>query len=345
MNGENDAGEQQIVEQVTSKWTRLKGSLPGYAARIESRFLSLLRYTSLAIAALVLISAAIYLGLGLVQQIGSTNVGAESVALASEDITPPQAQAKAAEAKASPQAKPTVSDAARKRTLEIYRTRFKPFQRPDTKITDQEIVDYVWTVERLAAFEQLGGRLKDNEGNSLMDREAVITNALGLLEVAARTDDYRKKLSAFRDAKKINVCNDEVRTRSRTISSWDRYATYCPNWYSPPVGCASTSTIDEPYVEKVCEMKFPAELEAPSELFASSIQRYADTAEARLEAAANDAQSRSAQNMARKLEGRENMSTSVQLLLVFLAIMFLYLFVAIERHHRSLRKLVEKAKD
>lgn len=342
----DDTGNDTIGQDPVAgnRWANWKDRAVEKAAWLESRFLSLLRYASLTIAALVLLGAAMFLGLGLVRQIGSTNVSPQSVALDVADVTPEKVEAKAKAEPAAP-AKPVLGDAARKRTLAIYLARFKPFQRADTKINEKDIVDFVWTADRLNAYAGLAGRLKDAEGNALPDANAVVLHALGLIETAAQTDELHKRLVAFRDAKKVNVCNDEVRTRSRTIASWDSTATFCPSWYETPVGCATTSTVDEPYVTKVCEMKFPADLESPAELLAGSVERYAVTAAARLDAADNDAQAKAVQIMARKAEGIGNMGTSAQLLLGFLAIMFLYLFVAMERHHRTLRRLIDKTED
>jgi len=165
-------------------------------------------------------------------------------------------------------------------------------------------------------------------------------DALRLVKSAATMDEFRKRLAAFRTAKKVNVCNDEVRTRSRSIESWDVYATYCPNWYVSPVGFASTRTVDEPYMAKVCEMKYPDDLVAPSQQLANAVQRYGDIAGAKLAKANNDAEESTARNYARKAQGQENWSLSFKLFLGFMAVMFLYLFVAMERHHRSLKALL-----
>lgn len=129
------------------------------------------------------------------------------------------------------------------------------------------------------------------------------------------------------------------------VEAWDRYGTYCDSWYVSPIGCPTTRVVSEPYEEKVCEMKFPEDLKAPADLFNSSIERYAETARMDVEAARIEAEERTAANHARKLEGRENIGMSGQLFLGFLAVMFLYLFIAMERHNRNLRALMERPKD
>ena len=87
-------------------------------------------------------------------------------------------------------------------------------------------------------------------------------------------------------------------------------------------------------------MKFPDSLEGPAQQLASAVQRYADVSDSTLKAAELDAEEKTARNFARKLGGQENMSTSGKLVLAFLAVMFLYLFVAFERHQRGLQAVL-----
>ena len=85
-------------------------------------------------------------------------------------------------------------------------------------------------------------------------------------------------------------------------------------------------------------MKFPDNLEAPEQQFANAVQRYADGAVTKLEGAQNDAEAKTADNDARKAQGWIDILTSGKMFLGFLFVMFLYLFVAVERHHRMLTK-------
>lgn len=341
MDDVQDLPENTGKADAPGRFQRLKQRIAPRAAKAEGAFLSILRYSALLIAGLVLAGAATALGYGAFQQFGRTDVEPDPVSLAATDLTPEPSEVPAKKAEAA-KAKPSVSAEVRRQTLDVYRAGFKGFQRADTKITDQQIVDFVWTEDRIQEFQGLDGKLHDALGKPLGGTDAVMRDALALVKSASATDEFRKRLGAFRNAKKVNVCNDEVRTRSRTIQTWDVYATYCPNWYDSPIGCASTRTVDEPYMDKVCVMKYPDDLEAPSQQLASAVQRYGDVAGAKLEKARNDAEEATARNHARKAEGRENWSLSFKLFLGFMAVMFLYLFVAMERHHRSLRTLVAR---
>ena len=239
-------------------------------------------------------------------------------------------------------AKLGISQDIRQRTLRIFKAGLKPYQRPDTKITEQEVVDFIWSEDRIASFNGLAGRLVGTEGKALDSREDVMRHALGVVEAANRTTEFKNQLVAYRDAKKVNVCTEKTLTRTRSVRGWDSYATNCSDWFESPVGCQSTRVVEEPYVDKVCEMKFSDDLEDPAQQFASAIQRYVDTAENKLVSATSDAREQTAANLLRKEEGTNSISDSGKLFLGFLAVMFLYLFVAIERHYRRLGELLKK---
>lgn len=332
-----------VPDEHLSRRARIMARFAARANSAETGFLTLLRYSALVFAALTLIISAGLLVYGAVQQIGRTRVDPAAVALAADDVMPAAGQAWPGKAVAQQKVqRPTISAELRKRTLAIYQARFKPFQRTDTKITEQEAVDFVWSDERITLFDRLSGQqLIGKDEQPLADRNAIMLDALALVDTASATGEFRKQLTAYRDAKKVNVCTDEVRTRTRTISSWDSYATHCPFWYNSPIGCSSSREVDEPYIEKVCSMKFPENLESPAQQFAGAIQRYGDVAGAKLTAARNAAEEQTARNHARKLGGIGHITTSGTLFLVFLGVMFLYLFVAMERHHRALRRLID----
>ncbi len=307
----------------------------------EARFLSLLRYSALAGAAIALIVSGVFLGLGLVRQVGPTEVEPDKVSIAAEDVVPLKVREKmAAEPKA---VKVTVPKSIRDKTAAIYKRDFAKYERPDTKISAEQVVDLIWTEERIAQFNDLiSAGLVDRNGEQINGREKLMAHALETVGAAVKSKDYLSQLVAYRDAKKVNVCNTETRIRERVVEAWDRYATWCDGWYISPTGCATTRVVSEPYEERVCEMKFPDDLYAPAELFAFSIERYAAVAEMDLQSAQISAEEKTAENHSRKIKGRENIGLSGQLFLGFLAVMFLYLFIAMERHNRNLRALMAK---
>jgi hypothetical protein len=90
-------------------------------------------------------------------------------------------------------------------------------------------------------------------------------------------------------------------------------------------------------------MKFPNNLEAPAQAFATAIKRYSETAQQKISYARQEAVSEAAKNGARKNSGQANIMMSGRLFFGFLAVMFLYLLVALERHHRTVMKFVTRS--
>lgn len=332
-------------ESTQNRWSDFSSAFVKKASSAETGFLSLLRFAALLIAALVLIGSIIFLGLGFFKQIGPTKVEAESVSVSANEIIPPPVNTSKTDTsnKTLPvvDKKVGISQNVRRETLTVFKNKFKKYQRADAKITEQQVVDFIWSEDRIEKYNTLAGQLFDADDKVLADQEAVMLNAIRATSTANGTDEFRKQLSAYKDAKKSNVCTNEERTRSQTVDSWDSTSTYCAGWYVSPVGCPSKRTITEPYTEKVCTMKFPEGLETPEQQFSNAIQRYADEAVAKLEGAQLDAASKTTNNEARKAEGWANLFTSGQMFLGFLFVMFLYLFVAIERHHQTLSKLMK----
>lgn len=341
--------ENDVTLEETQYGGGLKAKLRAVGAKFadranvtEARFLSLLRYSALAGAAIALVVSGVLLGIGLFRQVGPTEVEPEKVSINEGDVVPLRLreEATAEEPKAL---KITVPKSIRDKTAAIYKRDFAKFERPDTKITQEQVIDLVWNAERIVQFNDLvSAGLVDAEGKQINGREALMTNALETVSKSAKSKDYADQLLAYRDAKKANVCNAETRMRERVVEAWDRYSASCEGWYISPVGCATTRVVSEPYEENVCEMKFPEDLYAPADLFAYSIGRYAEVADMDLQSAQIAAEEETAKNHARKIDGQQNIGTSGQLFLGFLAVMFLYLFIAMERHNRNLRALMTK---
>ena len=306
----------------------------------EARFLSLLRHSVLLIAALLLVFAAGFLAYGLWQQIGRDSVDSQKVTISNDDVAPPLSEATSAAIPVA-NSKRQLPVEVRKRTLSIYRSKFQPFERGGTARRVEDLLTLIWPETRLRAFDalQVGG-LVDSAGKPFPDSTQLMLDGLFKVEQASRGPAFQAQLIAYRNAKQVRVCTDKVRMRSREVSGWDTFSTACDNWYVSPIGCASTRTIQEPTLENVCEMKFPDDLSSPSRSFADGVQRYLDVAGVKLSQSRIAADEERLRIRARKLEGRDNMLSSGKLFFGFLAVMLLYLLIALERHHRSLRVLI-----
>ena len=331
-----------IVQRTAARTRPLRMRLAQSADRAERRYLTVLRYAMLAIATGAILIAAGLLAWGVIKQIGSSRVAPDNIAVSPDDVSPdrPAAADEARSADAQPKAL-ALDKEIRDRTIAVYRSAFKPYERSGKPISDVELIALVWPQERLQQYAALSDPLlADLEQKPLGDSKAIGFEALTVVEKATGTNTFKQSLSAYRDARQTRVCTDQFRSRSRTVRTWDPYAMSCPGWYESPVGCASQQTVQEPYVENVCQMKFPENLDNPAQAFGAAVGRYADIARTKAAQSRIAAGEESARIMARKLSGRDNIFSSFWIFGGFLAIMLLYLLIAMERHHRLLRQLL-----
>lgn len=331
-----------VARRFAARTRSLRMWLSHSAERAERRYLTVLRYAMLAIATGAILIAAGLFAWGAIKQIGSTRVTPDNIVVSPEDVSPdrPAAANNARPADAKPKTL-ALDKTIRDRTISIYRSAFKPYERSGKPISDVELIGLVWPQERLQQYAALSDPLlADAEHNSLADSKAIGFEALDVVEKATRTETFKQSLSAYRDARQTRVCTDQFRSRSRTVRAWDPYAMSCPGWYESPVGCASQQTVQEPYVENVCQMRFPDNLDNPAQAFGAAVGRYADMARTKAAQSRIAAGDESATIMARKLSGRDNIFSAFWIFGGFLAIMLLYLLIAMERHHRLLRQLL-----
>lgn len=326
-----------------------KGKMASWQAKgetratvIESRFLGLLRYSMLILAAIVLIGAISLFSLGAVKQVGSSEVEPEQVQLTAADLSPQTPQEARASGEEVVEKKPfAVSDRLKAQTLGVYRKNFASFERGESGPSNEQIIETVWPEERREAFEKLDlSRLPTSDGQPHASGEALAHHAVSLVGESSKEAGFKRSLNAYKNAKEVEVCRDVTRERSRTVEYWDDYSTSCSNWYYSPVGCMATRTVSEPYTVKSCEMQLPTNLETPAQAMSNGVERFLTTANIRITNANYEAETRSAEINARKVAGRADIANSGKWFAGFLALMLLYLLVALERHHRVLRHIL-----
>jgi hypothetical protein len=340
---EVDNQEDTYLEEYSETLTRREklrqwgGKVSVRALTIEARYLSLLRYSMLVVATGLLIGAIGFVLMGAIKQLGSSQVSPEPVQLTAADIAPEIKTENVDSANETNVDKTfKLSDQLKRRTLAVYKANFAKFERKDDKVPDRQIVDIVWPKDRRNAFDELDVNYINDEGQSVDSGEDLARHALDLVEKSVITAEFTKSLQAYKAAQKADVCRNEERTRQRTVSYWDTYSTECSDWFYSPYGCSSTRTVSEPYTEKVCKMQFPSELDAPANLMAQAVDRFLSVSEMRQTTAAYEAEEKEAE-----VTGRGNLLDGGKIFIGFLGLMFLYLLVVIERHHRLLRRLVK----
>lgn len=322
------------------KFSTARRRLSAGASQMEKNYLGLLRFGLLIIATILLIVAAVYLGGGLFRQIGSTQVAPAPVVIAIADVAPPSAKSdeneNTREAASAPE---KLAQGIPKRTIDIYRKNFQSFQRSnESNPGDQKIVNAVWPKELQERIQNLDrSLLQTSKGTSLEETPAFQSELLNVLEGAFATDGLKRELNAYKSTAKVEVCNDEPRVRTREIPYWDSMSQSCYNWDTYPYGCASTRSVPDLGFEKVCKMVFPDNMEKPLEIMARSAENFVNSAESKISNAKNDAAEKKANLLAEKAKGRQGIVDSGKIFLAFLALMLLYIFVALERHYRAIR--------
>ncbi|UIP06334.1 hypothetical protein LY632_11625 [Erythrobacter sp. SDW2] len=334
-----EASSGGLKQRFSSAWQKMEGP----AQKVEARYLSALRYCMLAGATLLLVGATIYLAIGLFKQIGSSEITPEPVTIAVSDIAPsPSEEQPAAEAAADGEYKGPDKD-LRARTLAVYRASFAKFERKGEAAKDEAVIDAVWPEERYAAFEQLpASDIVDSLGTPFEGAADLREHSITLAGKSVAEAGMSKALQSYRDAKKVRVCRDVTRQRKREVSYWNSNSTSCYMWYTYPYGCSDTRTVSEPYTDTVCEMRFPDDLESPAEAMGTAVENYLMVAARKIDTAGYDAEEKRSEILASKVEGRAQISDAGKLFLAFLGVMFLYLLVVMERHHRALNRLIKE---
>ncbi|HMO76914.1 MAG TPA: hypothetical protein PKD99_07280 [Sphingopyxis sp.] len=350
---EVDPAEAGRWQQMRDRWSsRLLPKIGRATEGAEARYLGLLRVSSLILATILLIGASIFILMGAVKQIGSSDIEPELAKVAIGDLIPaeePQG-ARATQSKPkSPDGKPPplwaqrFTSAQQQRLYGIYKDKFEPSRRADEQpLARERFFEQAFPDERLEALDLLPvARIAGANGKPLTGF-AQLADALAVaLDEAAATPAVKRQLSAYKSASKVEVCETKIVSRSRQIRVWDSQSMGCAYWYEYPYGCSVTRTINEPVSTRSCAMRLPGALKRPVALYGELVGRYAETAMAGVEREAVVAAEKRAETLARKAEGKGALVSGGQWFLAFMAVMFLYLIVAMERHQRRLAARIE----
>jgi hypothetical protein len=218
----------------------------------------------------------------------------------------------------------------------LFRQRFEPFrQRVDRQLALDAFDDaYVGSADRLA-------RVTSGSLNFAADR-GDLELLLRSMSEAAQTPQTQRRLQAYRSARQVQVCRNVRRTRTVQRSGWDRYGTSCPGWYYPPYGCPVMRSVQEPYAQRVCEMRFPEGTRSHADIFRAYHDRFFALLDQRRRANAARAEAARASIMMGNVEGRFALGRAAYIFGGFLLVMFFFLLIAIERHQRRLARRCEE---
>ena len=303
--------------------------------RAERIYLRVLRVTVLIIATLLILYT-LYLAIGGLYRISrSPSSVQEAVAsvTANEIVGAEDVSAKAADA-----AKAPAVDAARqkyyaefvKRYYTLFRTRFEPFRQADDKTLSSDEFDdnFVQSAARLQA--STNGEIDFEKDRA--DLEALF----GTMNAAAAEPKTAERLERYKAAKKVAVKREVRRTRTEYRSGWNSYSMACSNWYESPMGCAENRAVQVPYTDTVTAMEFPQGTQSHSQVFRAMQDKYFALLDQRRRDNADTAAAKRMEIAEGNIQGQIDLGTALRIFGGFLALMFFFLLIAIERHQRRI---------
>lgn len=352
---DEELGELTGRERLKRRWARFTSDTRAlgahWFANAEHGYLSLLRRTALVAATLLLFGAIFYFLAGTYMRTGDPmNLSPELVTVSGPDlvvVAPPDPEEDGeggAEARDQiPRYRLVLPEAFRDRYWRLYEQRFAPNYREGEsglertaffeRMFPDDVLDQIQGFdETLLAVPQLPEET-GSTGNTLLDLLALS------VDQASRTEEIEQQLSAYQSAQRVRICRTVQRTRTRYVEGWDYYSTSCPNWYEN-YGCATRRAVREPYSEQVCNMQFPDDIADPAEKMSELQQRFFQTVDMRIDDARDETRRLRSDMFRDKARGEDAQWNALYIFGVFLALMFLYTIVAIERHQRKLTNLL-----
>lgn len=304
--------------------------------RIEAGYLKLLRAVILLMAT-GLIAVAAWLAISGIYKISRSPASvelAEANVAANEIVELP----KVAEQPKSDPANPgkimpsaSVRDAYAKRRdayFSLYRSQFETYRQPDDKQLSLAQFDdkYLATSERA---QEVAEGSRDLESD-LADLDKLIAT----MGEAANLDDTLNRLRNYKAAQKVDVRRTVEKSRTAYQRGWDSNSTSCAGWYEYPVGCAVMRPVTVPYKVTVTAKEFPKGTISHAALFDSYHQKYLELLHQRRSDAEAAAENERSDILSGQIAGGVSLWSALQIFGAFLALMFFFLLIAIERHQR-----------
>jgi hypothetical protein len=165
------------------------------------------------------------------------------------------------------------------------------------------------------------------------------------MAAAAAEPKGQRRLQRYKAARKVRVERKVQKTRTETRDGWDPYSMSCADWYESPRGCPVRRTVDVPYTETVVSMEFPEGTQSHSQIFRAMQDRFYTLLQQKRDDNAADADARRMQIVIGNARGVESLGTALRIFAGFLALMFFFLLIAIERHQRRIAAALPRAPD
>lgn len=344
----DDYGEPEPKPSLRDRWRGFAAArgpmLAGKLDQTERSFLGALRFVALLAAGVLILVSVGLLVLGFIMQWESADaVETERVAVTGAELAPPQAPAPSPAAqpqREAPRWSRILPEAFRNRYYGLYRSAFAPSYRQGEKpLEAPQFFELMFPDDALDLIEFFDdGRIALAERAGEGGTRPLLESLLAALQEASATDAVRGELQGYKSAQRVEVCRSVQRTRTRSIEQWDYGAQSCPYWFEPPYGCMGRRQVSEPYQARECSMQFPDQLADPARLMRDLQGRYFGALDAKIAASQRDAETRRMEIISRNARGKGAVWDAVFLFGAFLTLMFLYLLVALERHHRTMAR-------
>jgi hypothetical protein len=153
---------------------------------------------------------------------------------------------------------------------------------------------------------------------------------------AADKPKTAERLLRYKAAKKVPVSEQVQKTSVSYERGWDSTSTNCPRWYDEPVGCGVMRPVEHAYTETLTTMQYPKGTQSHIQIFKAFQDRFFSLLKSRREENAQNAERERQDIVASIADGKLSMVTALQVLGAFLALMFFFLLIAIERHQRRI---------
>ncbi|RYY28329.1 MAG: hypothetical protein EOP62_03790 [Sphingomonadales bacterium] len=226
-----------------------------------------------------------------------------------------------------------------KRYYALFQSRFEPFRQAEDKTLSSDEFDdsFVKSDVRLQAA-------TSGEVNFEKDR-ADLEALFATMSAAAAEPKTAERLKRYKAAKKVAVKREVRKTRTEYRRGWNSYSTSCENWYYSPYGCAESRAVEVPYTDTVTAMEFPQGTQSHSQIFRAMQDKYFALLDQRRRDNTAEAESNRLKIVEGNIQGKIDLGTALRIFGAFLALMFFFLLIAIERHQRRIAAVLPDGAD
>lgn len=330
---------------------RLIGRLSIFSDRTERVYLQILRISALVAGAILLIGTVLLLAFGIAMRIGNPKTMPKPISVTATDIIltpPPLPRESPKDNKEKPKPRWEIELSAQFRTayFTLYNQKFAPLRRPEEAVLDQKgFFEKMFNDNDLNIIRDLQSTEFETDGSPTGGMSVLLSSLLNTMNQAASAEQTESQLRAYKTAKKVRICRTITRDEIKYVRGWNSYSTTCASWYEYPIGCPERRRIVEKVPETQCGMQFPEDIASPIETMRALQSRFFSKVEEKRASAQADAASERERIIERQAQGSIALSNSAKAFLAFLALMFLYLMVAIERHHRQISEFVRRIRN